>query len=923
MVRANRICIVLLLAALAAAPLWADGSLFGTIAGKTRDESGGALPGVTVTLTSEQKGVQRTETTDASGSFTFALLPPGTYTVKATLSGFDPIEAANNVVQAEKTTTVPLNMRLAKAEAEILVRGDAPLVDRTNTSDTTRVESTLTDVLPIARGYQTVIELAPGVNDADADGNTNSHGAIDASNLYLFDGVDTTDPTTGTFGANNNFDTIQEVVVSNANISAEYGRAQGAIVNVITKSGTNIFHGSGRALVTNDSWDPQNKGGESFEREKLDREVYDYLFTLGGPVVKDHAWFFGAYERNPQFTPPAQVAISELNPPPLSGQSYSANRVFEAWQGKLNGQITPSHALTFSAQADPFTGIIRNYWAEFGLPSAELQALTLQSQSDDCPWACIWQTRYTGVFGQNLSVEATYAQQRGGLTVTNYQGDGSPIFNLAEGLFYNGNPFEGSVQRPRDQANLALTMYSELFGHSHTFKAGVDYQKIESRSSFTYPGNQSFYISGFDAGTRTMLLQPGDQWFQGTPPEASVSNGKIWGIYGLDRFDVTNRLSMNLGVRVDVQNGESDLQQAVVSATTVSPRLSASYDLFGDGKTLASMGYGVYRDFLVQNIIDTIYSGVPQEVNFDLYTWDGSQWQFTQAIRAGGNDAPVNEDLTPSKVDEFNVAIQHQIGNTASVGLRGIYRKWTNLIDDARRITDEGEKLQTPLNFTGGQLKRQYKAIEFTFEKRFSSQWQVLASYTLSRADGNHESIFSSQLFDYNGTTCTVPAVTDSEGNVIAPEVSGNCPDILAHNRSGLLSYDVTSLGKLYAAYTMPFSWVNLTAAPSFTFSSGLPYQAQQVFNINGDADVYYYTRKGSSRLPNWYTVNFALQADFKILGPVQLGVKGEIQNLTNQQPVVATGGITLLPNENFGEPTSRSAQLAPRHFQFSAFVRF
>jgi hypothetical protein len=191
--------------------------------------------------------------------------------VKATLSGFDPIEAANNVVQAEKTTTVPLNMRLAKAEAEILVRGDAPLVDRTNTSDTTRVESTLTDVLPIARGYQTVIELAPGVNDADADGNTNSHGAIDASNLYLFDGVDTTDPTTGTFGANNNFDTIQEVVVSNANISAEYGRAQGAIVNVITKSGTNIFHGSGRALVTNDSWDPQNKGGESFEREKLDR----------------------------------------------------------------------------------------------------------------------------------------------------------------------------------------------------------------------------------------------------------------------------------------------------------------------------------------------------------------------------------------------------------------------------------------------------------------------------------------------------------------------------------------------------------------------------------------------------------------------------------------------------------------------------
>jgi hypothetical protein len=157
-------------------------------------------------------------------------------------------------------------------------------------------------------------------------------------------------------------------------------------------------------------------------------------------VVKDHAWFFGAYERNPQFTPPAQVAISELNPPPLSGQSYSANRVFEAWQGKLNGQITPSHALTFSAQADPFTGIIRNYWAEFGLPSAELQALTLQSQSTTARGRASGRRATPASSARTCRSRRRYAQQRGGLTVTNFQGDGSPIFNLAEGLFYNGNP---------------------------------------------------------------------------------------------------------------------------------------------------------------------------------------------------------------------------------------------------------------------------------------------------------------------------------------------------------------------------------------------------------------------------------------------------------------------------------------------------
>ena len=829
---------------------------------------------------------------------------------------------------AEKTTNVTITLLLSARTVErVDVVGDVPLVDKTNVSDTTRVEARLSDAQAVPRAYQNMVEFAPGVNDADADGNTNSHGAIDSSNLFLFDGVDTTDPTTGTFGANNNFDTVQEVVISNGAISAEYGRAQGAVVNVITKSGTNIFHGSGRLLMTNDNWDSQNKGsspnGTPFAREKLDKEVYDYLFTLGGPVLQDRIWFFGGYERNPQFTPPAQVAISEENPPPLSGQSYSASRVYSAWQGKLTGQITSSHALNFSAQADPFTGIIRNYWNEFGLPSAELQALTTQTQSDDCPWACIWQTRYTGIFGANVSVEATYAQQRGGITVTNFQGDGSPIFNLSEGLFYNGNPFEGLVQRPRDQANLAINLYNQLFGRSHQFKVGVDYQKINSESSFTYPGNESFFVSGFDAATREMLLQPGDQWFRGTEPEPSVSEGKIYGIYALDRFEATDRLSFNLGVRVDVQSGSSDLQATVVDATTVSPRLSGSYDILGDGKLLASAGYGQYRDFLVQNIIDTIYSGVPQQVNFDLFVWDGTEWVFNQAIRAGGNDAPVNRDLKPSQVDEFNIALQQQIGNTMAVGVRGIYRKWTNLVDDARIITDTGEKLQTPLNFTDGQLKRYYKAIELTFEKRFSQNWQVLANYTLSEAEGNHEAVFSSQLFDYDGTQCVVPAVLGPNDEVLVPEVSGNCPDILAHNRYGTQTYDAPHLVKIYTAYTMPFSILNLTAAPSFTFSSGLPYQQQQVFNINGDTDVYYYTKKGSSRLPNWYSLNFALQADFKIFGPLEIGVKGEVVNLTNQQPVIANGGITLLPNENFGQPTGRNSLQAPRHFQASAVVRF
>jgi hypothetical protein len=469
-------------------------------------------------------------------------------------------------------------------------------------------------------------------------------------------------------------------------------------------------------------------------------------------------------------------------------------------------------------------------------------------------------------------------------------------------------------------------MYTQLFGHSHQIKVGVDYQSIESQSSFTYPGNQSFFVSGYDAATRTQLLQPGDRWFKGTTPEPSVSTGKIYGIYALDRFDATDRLAFNVGVRVDIQDGQSDLRQAVISSTTVAPRLTASYDIFGNGKTLAYAAYGVYQDFLVQSIIDSIYSGVPQQSNFDLYLWDGSAWQFALPIRAPGNDQPINQSLKPSSVDEINIGLQQQIGNTVAVGLRGIYRRWNNLVDDARFIDANGQKFTTPRNFSRDEVHRQYKAIELTAEKRFSKRWQILANYTLSQASGNHEATFSSQLFDYADDTCTVDEVSHQDANdnkvVDAPAITGNCAEILGHNRYGLLSYDATHLVKVFVAYTMPFSIVNLTAAPSFTFSSGLPYQQQETLNLeNGDTDVYYYTKKGSSRFPQWYQLNFALQADFNVFGPLQIGVKGEVLNLTNQQQI--TNGVSLLPNAEFGTPLSRGSLNPPRNYQFSAVVKF
>ncbi len=215
--------------------------------------------------------------------------------------------------------------------------------------------------------------------------NPNAHGALNSDNLYLFDGVDTTDPTTGTFGQNLNYEAIQEVNVSTTGISAEYGRSQGAYVNVITKSGTNQFHGSFKAILTNDNWNSQNKGvnpisGEPWARIKSDVLVDDNAATLGGPIWRDHIWFFGAYEWFKNTSAAAQTATSEPLSVAYTGQSYTRGQsTVRLWVGKLSGQITPSQLLVAQFNSDPITGFIVDYWA-FVAPSADLGALTSQDQ---------------------------------------------------------------------------------------------------------------------------------------------------------------------------------------------------------------------------------------------------------------------------------------------------------------------------------------------------------------------------------------------------------------------------------------------------------------------------------------------------------------------------------------------------------------
>ena len=200
-----------------AVPSLAQPAQTGTISGEVKDATGAVLPGVTVIVTSQDRGFARETVSDESGRYVFPAMPIGLYTLSATLQGFQTATVTDNLVEVEKTTHVEIAMRIGALTDTVQVIGETPIVDPTTVTATTRLSKDEFEKLPVGRSYQALIGAAPGVVGT---GNVNSAGALTTANLFVIDAVDTTDPTTGTFGTNLNFEAIQEVSVLTSAVGA-------------------------------------------------------------------------------------------------------------------------------------------------------------------------------------------------------------------------------------------------------------------------------------------------------------------------------------------------------------------------------------------------------------------------------------------------------------------------------------------------------------------------------------------------------------------------------------------------------------------------------------------------------------------------------------------------------------------------------
>ncbi|MGH9364830.1 MAG: TonB-dependent receptor, partial [Thermoanaerobaculia bacterium] len=820
----------------------------GTLGGQVKDETGAALPGASVTASSVERGYARSTVTDTAGRFRFAQVTTGMYKVTVSLSGFATVSITNNLVENEKKTELAVALKLSAQQAEVTITGEVPIIDKTNAALETRRRGKEFEKMPVGRSYQSLFLSAPGVNLAPgANPNPSVHGALSGNNQYLYDGIDTTDPTTGTFGGNLNFEAIQEVSVLTSGMSAEYGRLTGGLINVITKSGTNTFAGSFKMVMDNDRWNDQNKTvnqvtGASLARPYFDHRNQRYAGTLGGPFWQDHIWFFGAYETS-DITGANQST-------PVTNENYQQTTHNKFWDAKLTAQITPSIAFNSRGSSSPTSGFVVNY----GNPG-ELRAYTQQDQTSQTYAGFL-----TGVFGPNLTAEGQYNWNGPSNSAANHYIDVRPFsayagapphFSLANGFYFNGAFFDGYVNRPRQGALGAVTYFADLGGNSHSFKAGVDYQHLVSTNRFGFPGNQLFIDNSFNTVTRAFSPNTRRDY---DAPVSSISDGKIWAFYARDKFEIGKHVFMELGLRYEHQSSNDDILRTTVNAGTVSPRASISYDISGTGKSLVVGSYGRFYQFVLQTFSDGFGQNA-QQANYNNYVWNGTAFVFEGRVLGSGSAAQIPSSLKPTFVDEGALGYRQQIGNTIGVQVTGIYRKWGNIIDDVPIFDLARNQTVTYTNLSYG--ARKFYGAELTLDKRFSDHWNANASYAWGKTTSNTDSNTASSLADYlnsNGRTTVDPTV--GAGGVVPCSTAVQGP-----NRTGQPTLSIAHSVKAGAAYVHSLGPVNLALGLGGSVFTGVRYAKARTLNVlypgtttnAGPTTTWFYEPRGSRATPTIY----------------------------------------------------------------------
>jgi outer membrane receptor protein involved in Fe transport len=878
----------------AAAPALAQGQQSGALSGRVSSSDRQPLPGVTVTVSSDALQGLRTAVTDINGVYALPGLPPGRYAVKFEL---------DNMSTVERTADVPLgnviviDQPLVLAPVKELVEVRATMPAAVTSRGTFNVPSTQVALLPIGRTPFLVAELTPGLTD-----NTPSASQITVSgsfaydNLFLMNGVDINDNVLGT--ANNLFieDAIQEVQVLTSGISPEYGRFSGGVVNMITRSGGNVFSGSFRTNFTSPSWSAETPFEKSARTSRASKLSPTFEATAGGPVVRDRLWFF-AGARAERTTTQSSFAQTKI---PFS--STNDNTRYEA---KLTGNL---HQPSLGASIDPAT---------FTSPSTPNRIL-----------AATWR----GVLGARTFATAQYSQKHWQLK--NAGGTSSAIVDspfmtrgvtagIPASLQFNGPYFDSTDPESRNNRQLTASVSHMLASSglgTHEVKGGFEYftstrvgGNSQSLSGYVFQTDYKLGADGAPVLDATGHLVPRfvtgssrlQTWFplRGSSIDVTTASGFV-----NDHWTAGPRFTFDLGMRYERvrSNATGDISGA--DGNTVVPRLGASYDLTADGRTVLQGTYGHYagkyndvqfsRNSNVGNAdrITGTYTGPAGEgrdfaAGFDPANYATFTGTFPTAnvSFASGLRSPLTRELT--------LAVSRELGAGGWTRATYVKRHATHMIDDfitfdqgTTDITRKGASLGAFDNvvYRNTSLpKRDYQAVELESGYHFGTRVALNGQWTVQlQNDGTFE-----------GESASGPAQASLIGDY--PEIyvasrsfpDGRVDDFQRHKVRIWTTYNL-GLGRFGRVDLAPLYRFNSGRTYSLA-ATGVPLSAQQLARNPGYARLpasqsIFFGARGSESFKGYHLVDLAATYSIPVWQSLRPWIKVDVLNALNNQKLVS-----------------------------------
>lgn len=621
------------------AKLLGQATATGTISGTVADPSQAVIEGASVTVTNVATGVSRTATTNQNGEYRFDFMTAGRYTVKISKQGFAGI-VENVELLVGQTASANALLKPGAATTTVEVTAQSPLVDVQKTSVSEEITPSQVEEMPlIGRDVANLAYLVPGVKETDSYDPTKNRYAILSVNgdggrnvNVTVNGIDNKDNTVGGPVMQMPLESVQEYKISTQRFSAENGRSEGAAINLITKSGTNQFHGSGFALfrdtnLNTDEEDPDGAGGQTPSHPEYTRQFFGG--SIGGPIKRDRMFAFSALERERehQGLQEESRSYSELVMAKNAGLADQPSAViprpfFEnRYSGRLDFTINSKNSayLHYSSQAnnslnDQSDGTMDLTEGNFTKNHLQLAGFT-------------WNSVLSPTTVNQVTAGFQYWNNLIASTVS------APLVTFPDAQFgTNGNVPQQSFQRKwqfKDD-------FSKTHG-KHTFKGGVDYiwnpvegGYFEFNSTLEIDFVDDPSVITTDAATYPQgFATPGavgSMSFSTGNPDFLVATKQL-GLYGEDDWRMTPRLTLNLGLRwdkdynmiggTDVKNSRTYQELVAINDPLsnpyvaklphddkydFSPRVGFAWDLSGKGTHVLRGGYGLYYGNVFQNI---------------------------------------------------------------------------------------------------------------------------------------------------------------------------------------------------------------------------------------------------------------------------------------------------------------------------------